>query len=572
LAFASKITDDIKWMALFAVQSLVFLGNDSGDWNLMRTKILVLGIDGANPDLLLRWAAEGVLPNIANLIARGQSGKMSGLDGFFIGSTWPSIYTGVTPASHGFHYLVQLKPGSYEYYRPADRGMFHSSTFWSVLSRAGRRVAILDAPLSPLDKSINGMQILEWGGHDEVYGFLTQPENLSHFIESRFGRHPVGTNCGAERQTAGDYVKFVEHLEQGVKTKAEISKHFLRKNGWDLFMQVFSEAHCVGHQCWHLHDTSHPAHDRVMSEEIGDPLQRVYEAIDVAIGDILEEAGECTVFLFSSHGMSHWYGAQFMLPEILARLGVSYRPDTPKQPLGLGALAFVAAKRSWHSLPPQVRQRLGGVRRIIGADPMALPTINADPDRSLCFDHRNGLAVGGIRLNLVGREPHGLLNPGAEADEFCRILIDDLLQIVDDDSGQPLIRRVLRVSDHYQGPHLAELPDLLVEYDDVNPVGSTGLGGGRNATIRARSPKIGVIEGTNSYGRSGEHRSEGLLIAAGPDIGTGAFLRPVSVLDLAPTWTRLLGVDLVTSEGNPIDGLGAAKADSSLPLATEGET
>lgn len=184
---------------------------------------------------------------------------------------------------------------------------------------------------------------------------------------------------------------------------------------------------------------------------------------------------------------------------------------------------------------------------------MAPPTISADPGRSLCFDHRNGLAVGGIRLNLAGREPQGILNAGAEADDFCRTLADDLLEIVDADSGRALIKRVLRVADHYQGPHLADLPDLLVEYDDANPVGSKELHGGRNSTLTVRSPKIGVVKGTNTYGRSGEHRPDGLLIAAGPGIVSGAFQRRISVLDLAPTFTRLLGVDLEGADGCAID-------------------
>jgi predicted AlkP superfamily phosphohydrolase/phosphomutase len=523
------------------------------------TNILILGIDGANPDLLLRWSADGTLPNVGRLLQKGQSGKMDGLKGFFIGSTWPSIYTGLSPARHGFHYLIQLERGSYDFYRPADRGLFDGTPFWSALSKSGCRVAVMDAPLSPLDPSINGMQILEWGGHDAVYGLSAQPPALVETIQSHFGAHPAGINCDGLRCNAEDYRGFVERLESGIKTRAHMTKHFLQESEWDLFMQVFSEAHCAGHQCWHLHDRTHPAHDPSIVAEIGDPIRRVYQAIDKAIGEILDEAGECTTFVFSSHGMSHWYGAHFLLQEILVQLGVTHPKEQSKQPTTAASLAESTGRWAWHQLPQSVRSRLAGIRKLYRKGTVSysadLPSVDADPRRSKCFHHRNGLAVGGIRLNIAGREPQGILESGREADKFCQTLSADLLEIVDDRTGQPLIRRVIRVADHYEGLHLEDLPDLLVEYNESIPVGSTRLANGRDATVRARSPKIGIIEGANSYGRTGEHRSEGLLIATGPDIRPGTIERPISVLDLAPTWSQSLGVNMQHTDGTPIEEL-----------------
>src|SRR5215475_12566915 len=112
------------------------------------TKVLVLAIDAANPVLLQEWAKDGTLPNIHMLLSRGLVGNTRSIDGFYVGSTWPSFYTGVTPARHGFHYLVQLRAGTYDFYRPAGEGIVKCDPFWSYLSRAGRRVAILDVPLS----------------------------------------------------------------------------------------------------------------------------------------------------------------------------------------------------------------------------------------------------------------------------------------------------------------------------------------------------------------------------------------------------------------------------------------
>jgi hypothetical protein len=78
------------------------------------------------------------------------------------------------------------------------------------------------------------------------------------------------------------------------------------------------------------------------------------------------------------------------------------------------------------------------------------------------------------------------------------------------------------------------------------------LGNGSGARVSARSDKIGTIVGANDYGRSGEHRPGGWLVAAGPGVEHGRLERTPSLLDLAPTFARILGVELPGAEGAAI--------------------
>jgi predicted AlkP superfamily phosphohydrolase/phosphomutase len=181
--------------------------------------------------------------------------------------------------------------------------------------------------------------------------------------------------------------------------------------------------------------------------------------------------------------------------------------------------------------------------RAAGSSEM-LPTMVADPCLSYCFPVNNGLVAGGIRLNLVGREPHGILESGAVAEAFCDELIADLLGIMDERTGNPLVRRVIRTARLYDGEYLSHLPDLLVEWNDAIPTGSTIVSDGAGATVRAKSPKTGIIEGVNRYGRTGEHRSKGLFIAIGPNMKQNILDREISILDFAPTFAKTLGVNL----------------------------
>jgi len=84
---------------------------------------------------------------------------------------------------------------------------------------------------------------------------------------------------------------------------------------------------------------------------------------------------------------------------------------------------------------------------------------------------------------------------------------------------------VRRTRELWRGEREGDLPDLLVEWSDDAPTGSTALAGGRAASVRANSPKLGVLEAANAYGRTGEHRPEGFFVARGAGLRPGRLAR-----------------------------------------------
>jgi predicted AlkP superfamily phosphohydrolase/phosphomutase len=156
-----------------------------------------------------------------------------------------------------------------------------------------------------------------------------------------------------------------------------------------------------------------------------------------------------------------------------------------------------------------------------------------DPPRAkrTCFEVRNDDATGGIRLNLVGREPQGCLNPGAEADAFCEALSRDLLSLINPATGRPAVRKIYRTADLYAGPYMDALPDLLVEWD-------------RDAQISSvTSPKVGVIENKDPPTRTGDHTKTGMILLSGRSFEPRQLNEMVPVYDLSPTISGLLGVE-----------------------------
>jgi predicted AlkP superfamily phosphohydrolase/phosphomutase len=147
---------------------------------------------------------------------------------------------------------------------------------------------------------------------------------------------------------------------------------------------------------------------------------------------------------------------------------------------------------------------------------------------------------GAIRINLVGREPHGKVRAGIEFDELCDRLTDSLLELRETASGRPAVSRVVRIDREFPGPCRAQLPDLLVEWERHTQI--EGLSSARIGTV------VGPVPGY----RSGNHVSGGVLLAAGPAVKQGAGDEPASIMDLGPTIATLLGCSLEGVDGQPL--------------------
>jgi predicted AlkP superfamily phosphohydrolase/phosphomutase len=494
-------------------------------------KVLFIGIDAADKDLILQWSRAGDLPHLNKLLETAAWGVTHSPTGLYVGAIWPSFYTAVSPARHARYCYEQLQPGSYDIKRFSTREVKHAP-FWEALDRAGKRVAVIDVPKTYPSELSGGVHIVDWGSHDpDPAGFCAWPEALGADIERRFGVETMH-NCNAFRTTGEEFRDFRDHLVRRVRKKTELSAWCLEQGNWDCLLTVFSESHCVGHQCWHLHDAEHPKHDPQFVAVAGDPLKAVYQAIDEGIGELLQKAGDDThVMVFASHGMGPHYDATFMLDDILRRLEgePAYRKRASLVPV---------ATALWKLLPQKFRNMASPLRK------KARMSLGVDKDHRLdtrrSFKTPNNDAYGAIRVNLAGREPRGLVSPGKEYDEFCETLAGDLMDFINVTTGEPLVKAVLRSADLYEGENMHYLPDLLVEWNRSAPVSEVF------------SPKTGRIAGEYKKCRTGDHTSEGLVFLSGPSIAPGQLRTPVSVMDLAPTIASFTGVELDGVDGRPI--------------------
>ena len=76
----------------------------------MTTKVLLLGLDGAERSLVDAWTRDGTLPMLAELRERGRWGELAGQPGLGDDAAWASFSTTLAPAHHGRFYHQRAEP------------------------------------------------------------------------------------------------------------------------------------------------------------------------------------------------------------------------------------------------------------------------------------------------------------------------------------------------------------------------------------------------------------------------------------------------------------------------------
>ena len=114
-------------------------------------RLLFIGVDGALPRTVLRYATEGALPNIARLIARG-TWFDNCLPAFptITPTCWATLATGATPARHGVTcQFLHLTGQPLDLHISAYRSeTCQAERFWEAAARVGKRAVVVDFPTS----------------------------------------------------------------------------------------------------------------------------------------------------------------------------------------------------------------------------------------------------------------------------------------------------------------------------------------------------------------------------------------------------------------------------------------
>jgi len=522
-------------------------------------KVFVLGLDGATWDVLKPLAEKGDLPTLARLMKAGASGTLNSIFPPLSPVAWTGIMTGKNSGKHGvFEFL--------EYSHNPLGGRVNSSKaiqtelVWEILGRYGKATVAGGVPMSYPPRPAPGFQLGDFLSPEGAPDFASDPALMKE-LETALGEpyrawSTTVHDGGNEAVALKDLTDYLEHHLKAVE-------FLMKRCPWDLFMFDLMATDRIQHELWHVWEPTH-------REARGRDLTKIragyvdfWRKLDAGIARI--EANlppDSTLLLISDHGFGSvdWY-VNFNV-WLLGRGDVALqdtlyvkqkkwfydRGATPQWFYNLMVKFKVADQRVGRFRGKQT----GPIERL--AESAFLSKRHIDWSKTRAYAQGN---FGQIFINKKGRQPMGCVAP-----EDVRPLMDDLkaglMAIPHPETGEPLVDKVLEREDLYEGPHAHLAPDLTVVLKDwrYRTIGLHDF-----TTNKLISP---------SFGPTGDHRMEGILIASGRGVKGGAHLNPdATLLDVTPTILHLLGVPIPPDmDGRPMSEL----FDPSIIPKTETES
>ena len=351
------------------------------------------------------------------------------------------------------------------------------------------------------------------------------------------------------------YRSALSRLLRGVERKRDLALALLEREAWDCFCLVFGETDTVSHHFWHFADRRSPRHDPAAAIQYGDAIERIYRAVDAALGRLLERLPEdAKVLVVSDHGFGGAGAKAVYLNRFLQRHGwLAFEG-------GGGKVAELAKRTALRLVPSSLQGR--AFRTFNGrlADGMESRARfgNIDWRGTRAFSEELNYFPS-IHVNRAGREPLGQVEV-AEYDGLCAAIRAALLAWRDPESGARVVRHVWHRSEIYEGPWLEHAPDLIVDLAEEAgfsycSMSSQGRPGADLRRLAARE-----LVGGKRFSMSGSHRADGLFLLMADGVAAGQ--SEAGIADMAPTILDLCGVPVPAAmEGVSIVDAGGPRAD-----------
>lgn len=504
-----------------------------------RRRLLLIGVDAAEWQLVERFVADGRMPTVCRLLATGTRASLTTPSAQFPDTAWTAIHAGANPARTNKYFDLQYVAETQELVE-LDDDAIRNRPFWEYLSEAGLRVGVLDAPKFSLSDELNGFQVGNWGACSTKTARGATPASLLAEIDSRFPRHPVDS-CDSFASTPDGHRELFAGLLEGIRTRGELAGWLLEREPCDVTFVAFSETHCAGHHLWRYFDPSHHLYETGDPFGLADAMGQVYEAIDREIGELIARAGDdVTTLVFSSQGMGPLRHASGCMAQLVELMGFG-APGTAAAGQRVAKPNIVQRVKKRMSIPLQLRIKSAlplwlqdrihvfgytGTRRWQKARAFAVPNTNS---------------VGAIRINVKGRDRFGCVEPGPPFEALCTEIAEALREVCDVETGRPVLARVTVVREQFDGPNVDSLPDLTAAWDQS--FDWTCL----------RSPRFGELQVEPPEGRSGSHTPLGFVVFNGAEIAANAVLPRPSTYQIAPTVLALAGAPRCPEFEPPID-------------------
>ena len=363
-------------------------------------RIFVLSLDGVSHSFLGEAARSGLMPNLARLLREGALARMNSVVPAVSTVAWATYMTGVNPGKHGIYGFVDREPSPFQAYIPTARDL-KTTTLWEHLSRAGKRLGVINVPLTYPPKAITGFMVGCFLSPDLAKA--TYPADLAPRLMEMDYR--IDADMSLARSDLG---AFLSDLHETMARRFAVGFKLMTSEPWEFFQLHVMSTDRINHFLW--------ADWEDRTEGIAPEFETFYRRLDSYIGELLQHLPpDCRLVMLSDHGFAR------------TRALVYINHWLEKN----GYLMFARGRRELMNMHPDSRAY--------------------------------SLVPGRIFVNQEGREERGCVRRGKDYEDLREELAHRLSGLADPQTGQPILRRVYKREELYGGPQLSRAADLIVD-------------------------------------------------------------------------------------------------------------
>ncbi len=501
-----------------------------------RIKTAIIGLDGAGFPLIGPWIREGKLPTLRKIMDEGSYGDLISTIPPLSPVAWTSMMSGVNPAKHGIFDFVEPDWSNRYKARLTHGKHLRTKVLWHFLNDNGYKVGVINVPMTYPPDRLDSFMIsgMDTPGPDCLYTF---PPSLKDEINREVGEYIIEIPHSPELVAKCD--SYVTSLMKMIDNRLLSARYLLRRFDLDFFMLVFVASDRAQHNLWKFIDPTHPAYREEDAKKYGNKLLMVYQKLDKALEELLREFDDDTnLFIVSDHGADTIHKS-VILNNWLAEKGyLKFREDGNIPGESMFALKRLLNKRFRKAVKKGLKPLLRRVMPLKQGQPnvqmfdRAWSNVMWDQTKAFYLG-----AWGKVFINLKGREPFGIVEPGQEYENVRDSLIRDLMKLTDTETGEQVVKQAIKREEIYSGDYLEWAPDILILWN--TKYNSITLKDELISGIKVRADRSFF-----EYNRrlSADHTLNGILIAKGPHIVKNHEIGSAQIVDICPTILHTMGV------------------------------
>ncbi|MGZ4133107.1 MAG: alkaline phosphatase family protein, partial [Actinomycetota bacterium] len=249
-------------------------------------RLLIVGWDGADWDILRPMMDEGLLPTVSSLVGDGTSGTLLSTLPTHSWAAWTSFLTGLQPAGHGVFDFVERHPEDPQRRIPVTAKSIKAMTSFELLSNAGVEVRTANIPVTFPPIEVRGRTI---GGVAIPRGarFALPAE----WAEELSTRAPFPVNGMEWNQHRGSPEALLDEAERLIDQRTA-SFEVLLEGDWTVATCVYLASDRLQHPFGAYLLPSHPEHTAKRDTPIAERLRAIYGRLDASLARLIAAAGD----------------------------------------------------------------------------------------------------------------------------------------------------------------------------------------------------------------------------------------------------------------------------------------